>query len=137
MRFKEDRASAFAEYTLPALFKQHGKGESVFIQFKRSELAAILDTQKLHEHHIEIVRDGAATEGIAMAAINGQFVFFNMDDIEESSLTSLASEAIAITVKFEEVYGSKKAEVMYEDETYMPDWGQSGKAGQRDSKKRI
>ena len=113
MPYSEQRAEAFAEYTLTALLRD-AKGSILTVS--RSDFAKILKVKRLWAEHIEAARAACAEEGIGVANLGSTFAFFELNEVKTKQLK--VADAISITDKFEKVYGSKAADEMWESGTY-------------------
>jgi hypothetical protein len=113
MPFSEQRALAFAEYTLTALLRD-AKGSILTVS--RSDLAKILQVQKLWPNHIEVVRAASAEQGVGTANLGSTIAFFDVHETKTKPLK--VNDGISITDRFEKVYGSRAADEMWESGEY-------------------
>ncbi len=118
-RFDAKRAEAFATYALTALVRDAGESGKVFVRLSRSTLADALKTKKLYEEHIERVRSKAGSEGIGMANLGHEFLFFNASDKISADAPS-ADYVVKVTDKFSDVFGSVAADKLWDDQSYRP-----------------
>ena len=114
MPFSEDRALAFAEYTLTALVnEQDGK----ILTISRPDLANVLGVEKLWDKHIDFIRKQAEKFDVGVANLGNRIAFVNLE--KGSNLKAIdPKDARKITDRFESVYGSRAADEMWEKGKY-------------------
>src|SRR5580698_929200 len=113
MAFNEQRARAFAEYTLTALLKE---AKGTVLTAGRADLAKVLDVQKLWDSHIELVQTVAAKYDVGTANLGNIIAFFELNDVKKKAID--VNDAKAVTDRFEHVFGSQAADEIWENSTY-------------------
>jgi hypothetical protein len=114
MPFSQSRALAFAQYTLTALVREN-IGKTLTIS--RQDLARVLDVEKLWDKHIEVIGAEATKYDIGTANLGSRIAFVGLErnlNVRPIEVT----DAKEITDKFEQIYGSKAADDMWENEKY-------------------
>jgi hypothetical protein len=118
--FNENRAKAFAEYTVTALLDdKSGK----ILTISRYGLAEVLAVEKLWDKHIDVVREYAAKWNVGTANLGNTIAFVSLEKNVEPMKVDYATH---VTNKFAEVYGSEAADTMWETGEYRK--GFKGKA---------
>src|SRR5262249_19236369 len=110
--FEPERAKAFGYYVLSILLEKHGSKR--MLRINRPDLAAVLGVQKLWENHVEEVRSAASEEGIGVADFGPFFLFFDSNPFQVHDLK--VSEALPVTNKYADLYGSKAADEHFDKE---------------------
>lgn len=114
MPFSQNRALAFAQYTLTALVNENN-GKTLTIS--RQDLARVLDVEKLWDKHIEVISAEATKYDVGTANLGSRIAFVGLED--NSNVRPIdVTDAKEITDKFEQIYGSKAADDMWENEKY-------------------
>lgn len=116
-RFDPDRARAFGSYAITALIRDATEDGRVFIRLSRADLAMALDTKKLYSDHIEQVRSCAANEGVAMADLGYEFIFFSVADKLEA-VEPDAEYVANMTSEFRRLLGSVAADELWDSQGY-------------------
>ena len=114
MPFKEDRAFAFAEYTLPALMEEQ-KGKILTVA--RQDLADVLCVEKLWDKHIDLIRKAAEKFDVGTANLGSRIAFVSLAR-NPNVRPMKPKDAKKITDRFEAIYGSRAADELWESKRY-------------------
>jgi len=116
MPFSQNRALAFAQYTLTAL-RRESPGRILAVS--RQDLARVLGVEKLWDKHIDLIRAEAAKYDIGTANLQSRVVFVDLENA--ANLHDMdVGDATGITNQFERIYGSRAADDMWENGDYRP-----------------
>jgi len=117
-----ERDEAFVEYALHALLRDVQEFENLIplVAMSNEELKTILKVQeRLRPERIAALRELCSDEGIGYATIDKSHYFFLNDGIGARLFQGDELAQFVKTVDdFESVYGSKKADELYESRTY-------------------
>ena len=111
MPFKEERANAFATYTLSALMEKH-KSKKV-LTIARPDLAKVLGVEKLWDKHIALISKEAEKHDIGTANLGSRIAFVNLYKNKDVRAIDV-EKATEITDQFEKLMGSKAADELWE-----------------------
>jgi hypothetical protein len=114
------RDAAFVEYALYALLEDVNELEQLLpmVVFQPDELKEVLNIpERLRAERIEKLRKLCADQDIGYAIVEGEHVFFK--GLSPRRFEGKELEQFVKSVdEFEEVYGSRKADDMYEERNF-------------------